>query len=213
MSENFNSTETILLTTISINSQNQSKPSNLLSILIIVLLTTIGLTGNSIACFLLSRPKLMKETLFHYYFYNSIGGMIGIILIWGHFLPIYLNIEWTSIYCKIYLYFAFSGYQVYPWVNALNSIDRFISLKYPTKFPFRKKFIYHHLAMWIVILISFTTNFPYILYEVRNPDGTDFKCYIENESLALYISAYSLVISNLSPFCVILYSYTLLDSC
>ena len=108
--------------------------------------------------------------------------------------------------CKIYLYFGFVGYHIYPWINVLNSIDRLFSLKYPTKFKFRKQFKYHGIAIALIIFIVFSINVPYIIYEVRNKNGTDFKCKINNDLVALIITSVGFLWSICLPCCIMIAS-------
>ena len=199
MTEYLNSTSSIVLS----SSQDSN---NTLSAIVILSLTITGVIGNAIGCYILSTPKLKKETIFHYFYINSIIGLVGIFLIWVHFIPRYFNMDITDIYCKIYLYFGFVGYHMYPWINVLNSIDRLFSLKYPTKFKFRKQFKYHGIAIALIILIVFSINVPYIIYQVRNKNGTDFKCKINNDLVALIITSVGFLWSICLPCCIMIAS-------
>jgi hypothetical protein len=203
MSEYFNTTTLIILNSNQDLDSVLSKKS-ILSKTVIVFLTIIGFAGNAIGCYILS--KLKKETIFHYFYINNIIGFVGIFLIWLHFIPIYFNMNITDMYCKIYLYFGFSGYYVYPWINVLNSIDRLFSLKYPQKFKFRKQFKYHRIAIAVIIFIILGINVPYIIYEGRNENGVDFMCYIENDLIALYLTANGFFWSIFLPSCLMLAS-------
>jgi hypothetical protein len=186
--------------------------SNIISTVAGLVLTIIGVFGNLAGCFILSKQKFKSHTPFHYFYINCVLSLIIITYIWGHFIPIFFDIEWINIYCKTYFYFGNILLQFNPWINVLNSIDRLFSLKYPTKFLIRKQFKYHIILIFIIVLIAFLINIPFIIYEGKNVNyiSSDFHCSIENELASYLISGTNFIISCLVPFCIMLTSTTLI---
>ena len=129
------------------------------------LLSIIGIVGNSITLYVLTRPNFIKEPMFRYLIINTLIGSIGIFFIWVQSLPVIFNWSVNDTYCKIYIYLCTIGYDSFPWVNAINSIDRLLSLKYPHKFIFRKKFRNQALVLSSIFLIAIVTDVTQLVFE------------------------------------------------
>ena len=85
--------------------------------------------------------------------------------IWIQALPVLFEWRVDDTYCKVFMYFSTIGHDLFPWVIAINSIDRLLSFKYPQKFLFRKKFQYQALIISSIILILMLVNITQIIFQ------------------------------------------------
>ena len=167
--------------------------------------TIIALIGNSLVFYILTRLKFLKETIFRYFIASQTVATLIFMLVWVHTLRVVFSWNVAEYYCKIYVYFLSVAYCFYPWISVLNSIDRLLSVKYRSKFKFRKEIKYQLLALGIVLTSIMFTNIPYLFYEV--PSET--KCIINNNTIGFYISLETLAISCFIPFIVKLFITTI----
>jgi hypothetical protein len=129
------------------------------------LLTIIGTIGNIITFYILTRKKFIQEPIYRYFIINSIISLIAIMFIWIQALPVLFEWRVDDTYCKIFMYLSTIGHDLFPWVIAINSIDRLLSFKYPQKFLFRKKFQYQALIISSIILILMLVNITQIIFQ------------------------------------------------
>ena len=104
-----------------------------------VVLTVIGLFGNLLVVYILRKPQFSNKSIFRYLVATSINNCLVLMTLWPYTLSgVYVNFI-SSISCKFIQYFGYLFYLVCPGILVINSIDRLISVKYPTRYKFRKR--------------------------------------------------------------------------
>ena len=161
-----------------------------------ILLTIVGLFGNSLVFYILSRPKFIKEMIFRYFIISEVVGCLNIILVWLLLIPSLTNWNFPVVYCKILTYLMYCTYNFYPWCSVLNSIDRFISVKYQAKFKFRKELKNQLLVVAGCFMVFMLTNIPFILYEEKN---SNVFCMIIDVNIGFKIYLVQLIVSSILP--------------
>ena len=176
----------------------------------LIVLTIIGIIGNSLVFYILTRKKFLKESIFRYFIASEIVASLSLVLVWMHYVPILLKWDVPVLFCKIYSTMLSVFYSFYPWISVLNSIDRLLTLKYPFGFKFIKKFKYQASALLIVLLALILVNIPRVLYieKKENPK----LCVFNDLKIGLFISVENLFISNIIPLIIMLISTFLIIS-
>jgi hypothetical protein len=165
-----------------------------------VLVIVIGLIGNSLIFYILTRPKFLKVPTFRYFLVNEVIDMIGIALMLTWLIQSSIKWKATALFCKIWEYVAYTCYNMYPCVNSMNSIDRLLSIKYSRRFGFRYKLKFQAIIVLIIILISLVYNVPYFIQV-----GIDeiFTCaYSAAPIIALSTFLVNFFLTNVIPFIV-----------
>jgi hypothetical protein len=129
-----------------------------------ILFTMFAFIGNSFAIFVLKKPKFLEVPLFRYLIVSTIVETISVSFIWASGFPNAFGINSYDINCKMYVYLSISFLQIGPWINVLGSIDRYLSVKHPTKFHFRKQFKFQACFVLLIFGLIFLINIPYFVY-------------------------------------------------
>ena len=173
-----------------------------------VLFIIIGLIGNSLIFYILTRPKFLKVSAFRYFLVNDVIDMIGIALVIAWIIQSKINWVTTALFCKIWEYIGYTCYNIYPCINALNSIDRILSIKYARRFSFRKKFKFQAFVVSIIIFILMSYDAIYFYYVNLSPI---YVCgFSENYFTAFYVYLSNILLTNLLPFCISMISTSLI---
>ena len=128
-----------------------------------IVLTAVGVSGNLFVLFVLRKKEFQKETLFRYYFLATFSDIINVLFIWTNNQPDLFLINTNRIACKFNNYLTMVVYSLSHWIIMISSLDRFISVKWSTKFFFRKKIkcqVLSTFAAFAMITIAYT---PYLL--------------------------------------------------
>ena len=99
-----------------------------------LVLITIGIFGNSIVFYILTRPKLIKETVYRYFIVTEVVDALNLTLVLIWFIAEVFKIITGILTYKILQSVAYLLFDLYPWISTLNSIDRLLSIKYRSKF-------------------------------------------------------------------------------
>ena len=111
----------------------------------------------------------------------------------------------SYMFCNVMTYILHTLYDLYPWISAINSIDRVFSLKYPSKFKFFKKFKYQALTISIILAALLLINVPHYLYD-DSSNTTLSLCNINSPNIGFYLYLANLIISMVLPFVIMLFS-------
>ena len=136
---------------------------NALSILAILFII-IGLISNPLVLYILTRPKFLVESIFRYFTITVIIDSLNLIEYCLLGLPIIFKWEPSFIFCQITEYIGFVLLSFESFINTLNSFDRLFSVKYITKFNWRKKFKYQAILVIILFLLAAACNSPRVIY-------------------------------------------------
>jgi hypothetical protein len=129
-----------------------------------ILFTVFALIGNSLVIIVLTKPKFLEIPFFRYLIVATIVETISASFIWASGFPNVFGINSYDINCKMYVYLSFVFLQFGPWINVLGSIDRYFSIKHPTKFHFRKQFKFQAFSVLIIFGSIILINVPYLVY-------------------------------------------------
>ena len=166
-------------------------------------LTLIAIFGNALSFYILSRPKFIKVSMFRYFIYVFFMATLSLTLMWMQFIPLLLKWQPPVLYCKIFIYFVYIGYNFYPWIHVLNSFDRLLLVKYSKRFVKFHKTKYQLLAVSLVFFIFCFTSLPYALFETSSNQTV---CTLTERSIGFYLSLQSLILSNFIPIFLMLLS-------
>ena len=132
------------------------------------LLTIVGIIGNSIVLYIITRKGFIKETMFRYYIVVQVVDILGLIMIWFWYVPIFFGFGVSDLFCKIVEYILYIMYSFYSWVNLLTSTDRLLSVMYPHDFLIRKAFKFQALAVATLFIFSIMINVPNFLFHSKS---------------------------------------------
>ena len=163
-----------------------------------IVFSCIGIVGNSLSVFILTRPKLLKESIFRYFLVIEITNLISIILLWVWFIPIVLKWEINNIFCKIMEFIGYTIYTFAAWISTLNALDRLIAFNYAHKFLFRKKLKVQLMAIISILITACLVNTPTIIYFEKSNDSSI--CSFNDKYAALYTYSEMLILIDIIPF-------------
>jgi hypothetical protein len=115
-----------------------------------ITISIIGLVGNTLVFYILTRPKFLKQSIFRYFLVTTGNNSFVLLTMWFYCMPDLFLMNSNSLSCKLTQYFGYLFYQFCPWIIVLNSFDRYLSVHFPTKFEFRTKLKYQVLALSII---------------------------------------------------------------
>ena len=174
-----------------------------------------GLIGNFLAFIVFSRKKFHNTSSYVYLRFQCLNDSFVLIISLPELLNIFfgINLEFYQFYCKINLYLAYSTITVSNWLLVIISIDRYLTIRYPTKFTFKNKHKYQLLVSIMIILCNFIINIPMIIFRdlkqtiafdnLTNLTFIDSKCV--NDIKLVWFDLFTLSNGVLFPFlCMIL---------
>jgi len=176
----------------------------LYSIPIIIL---IGLITN-LFCLIIFRGKKFKNTIFStYYTFYVIFEIIIQTTIIKFFLQETLKINFSilsNFSCKFTVFFTFVNYPIASWLLVIISIDRYLSISFPSKYLFRKKNLFQNLTCSFVIGFNLCLYIPYLfgfVQQIKLNETNQTKTY-EKTCLTprLWMDFIDLFQSTLIPF-------------
>ena len=163
-----------------------------------VIMTSIGLLGNSLSIYIMSRPKLRDITIFRYLMVAMVNDSLVLGTMWISTLPyIFLS---DSLSCKISTYFAYLFQSFSGWILVVSLTDRLISVKYPTKFKFRNVFKYQSLIFITIFTIICLLYVPFSLYFDMYESSNQTSCLTADDQTNFYLNVCSFLIGILFPF-------------
>ena len=195
--------------------------SNYFSIGSAVFVTFFGLIGNSIVLYILSNKMFRDVPMFRYFIITTIFQMLQLIFVWMPELPIIdSNLTFyttSSLNCKFLSYLTFAINEFTIWISVFNSIDRYVSIKYPNQFSFRKNFKFQIVILAVVFLLSLTLYSPYyyfydVVFNSGNDNSTDLFafCMVADPKASLWLDMLNLIFCALLPFLVMIISSSLI---
>jgi hypothetical protein len=144
-----------------------------------VILTFVGLIGNTWTCYIFTRKKFRKVSMFFYLAVSNISNLLLMLTVW----PISLTTEAfkfksLSFSCKFFSFMMFFLSDLGPCMLLLSSLDRLASVKYSRKFQFRNKLKFQLLAVLVVIILLVILNMPLLITLDLVPFGLNNVTYI-----------------------------------
>lgn len=135
-----------------------------LKIAVPVILTAIGLSGNSWTLFIYTRPCFKNKSVFRYLIISIVSNTLVLISLWPYILfEIFIEyINRTS--CKVIQYFGNLFYLYCPWILVVISIDHLFSIKFPNRYKFRRKLKFQAKLLTIIFIIITILTTPFYWY-------------------------------------------------
>lgn len=173
-----------------------------------ILLTAIGLVGNTIVIFILLQKQFRKVSLFRYLIMATIIDTLNFLFIWPANHPNFFYLNRIPIICKLFQYLSYVVYQLSVWIIVLSSIDRFLAVKYSHKFHSRNKFKYQSGAVFIIFVVLMLVDIPFFLsYDVYEHGNETFCGYNPSSiSIGFYMDLLNSFISTFVPFVLMILS-------
>ena len=176
-----------------------------------VVLTVIGLFGNLLVVYILRKPQFSNKSIFRYLVATSINNCLVLMTLWPYTLSgVYVNFI-SSISCKFIQYFGYLFYLVCPGILVINSIDRLISVKYPTRYKFRKRKKFQLFVLLTIFICMIILNIPFYLYNDVNTDNPIRSiCSITDPHIKYNIDQIFSLITLFIPFIITVLSMVLI---
>ena len=167
------------------------------------ILTTVGLIGNLLVLFILTRKKFRSVSMFRYYSFVTAIETLQIPIIWVYNFPDFFNFNENELVCKLIQFFSNLLAVFVTWMPAIISFDRFVSVIYPTKFLFRNKFNFQLVILACLFLSSSILSSPlYYFDEIFLVQNVSQCGYTENPWTGIQIDISLLFLSLLIPFSI-----------
>ena len=167
-----------------------------------ICITTIGISGNGLVLFILTRPLFHKESLFRYLIIATIADTINVLFVWPDYFPEWFLIKKLNISCKVFHYLINIPFQFSAWVLVLSSIDRYLAVLNSKKFNFRLKLKFQIFASLILFATIACVNLPIFFYS----DVKYNNCGHINYSIAFLVDLFGLLMAVVIPFILMILS-------
>ena len=166
-------------------------------------LTFVGIIGNSLVLFILTRKKFRSISMFRYYSFVTVFETLQIPIIWIYIFSDFILINKYEIVCKLTQYFSNLFGVFLSWMSAIISIDRYIGVKYSTKYLFRNNFGFQFTIIACLLLVSSMVSVPYYYFDNIYSLGNVTQCnYAEDPWIGIKLDIVLLVAYLLSPFSI-----------
>ena len=186
------------------------------SLIAAIVLTIVGVIGNPIVFFILTKSRFRNVSIFRYSIVSVVNDSFVLITMWPYNFPEAFQMNTSSISCKLSQYFGYLFYQFCSWIIVLSSIDRLLSVKYATRFQFRNKLKYQALALSVIFVVILFLDIPFYSYfDIHVQSNNSTLCATNDIFIQFYIDLTNLLISTIIPFfimvlCTILIGHTLI---
>ena len=169
----------------------------------------IGFITNIISFVIFSR-KRFENTIFSTYFrfylvFEIINPIFPINKMFELNFEMYFGLI-SDFCCKLRRFFSNFNSSNTPWFLVIISLDRFLSIAYPTRFLLRKKPIFQILISFFIIGINFGLYTPFWFYHLRQntKNKTNQTSIISNECFSpiTWLKFTNLVQEFVIPFCL-----------
>jgi hypothetical protein len=147
-------------------------------------ITLIGLITNFISFVIFSR-KRFNNTIFSTYFrfsliFETFNLILPINKMFESNFGMYFSLI-SNFCCTFRKFYAYSNYSIAAWLLAVISLDRYLSISYPAKFLYRKKFIFQKLTCCFIIGYNYCFYIPYWFFTIK-----EIKTNRTNQTLITY---------------------------
>jgi hypothetical protein len=169
-------------------------------------ITFIGLITNSLS-FIIFSCKRFQKTIFSTYFrlylvFVSISLILSINKMLESNFNIYLS-KISDIACKLRVFFSYVNYPIAAWLLVVISLDRYLTIAFPVKFSFHKRFQFQMLICCFIVGFNFCIFIPYLfnyLQKIESNGTIQIKC----TTLNIWVELIDYLESTLIPFCLMI---------
>lgn len=180
---------------------------NLFNLVTGVILTIVGLTGNGLVTYVLSRKKFLEISMFRYFLISVIFQTFRIFMFWPFDAPGLLVA--TLFTCHLFEFLSIFLKHYVAYIEVIISVDRYISVIHPHSIHQRNKFKFQLtiLTIFFIVLIPICAPhyYYYVLYLVP-AQNTTFNCNIRDILAHKWLIFYELFFEVLVPFVVVFYT-------
>ena len=156
------------------------------------IISFVGLVTNTLSFVIFSHKKF-QNTIFYIYFrfilfFDILCMMIPINKFFESNLNIYIR-DMNDSLCKFRYYYIYVVYPISGWGLVIISIDRFVSIAYPSRYLIRKRTIFQILVCLFILAYNLIYYIPMLFYYLKatskfnnatNRTTTTYKCTNQN---------------------------------
>jgi hypothetical protein len=127
-------------------------------------ITLIGIIANSLSFLIFSRKRFYNTIFSTYFRFYLVVQTINISFSINRLLETNLNIFFVKISnftCKFRYFFFYANFAIASWFLVIISLDRYLSIAYPAKFFYRKKFIFQIFVSICIISYNICVYIPF----------------------------------------------------
>ena len=170
--------------------------------------TTVSVLGNSIILYVLSKYEFRRQSTFRYLFIGTIFNTINANYLWPIF--IYNYYFYNEIFCRLFNYIIRVTHLCSSWINVINSIDTFCTVKYYSRFLFRKTFYFQIISFLLIFILSCFFAVPFYFFDFNQFSvcGPIYMSYIIDTCLDYYYMALFIVIPFIISITINYLTYT-----
>ena len=181
------------------NSTQNIINSDLFNLVSSITVSAVALIGNSIVFYILTKKEFLKESVFRCLFIGTIFNTINALHIWPSNYPDFF-LKNKSLFSCILINYVSAVFDTFSaWMIVLTSTDIYLTVKYPTKFLFRKKINYQMIIISILFILFCSLYSPYFIYTTIDPN---YGCIAVSFEIAFYINLYFLILFTVLPFII-----------
>ena len=163
-----------------------------------IILTVVGLPGNSITILILSRRKMRNVSMFRYLIVSMVNDSLVLVTMWFSTLPEIFKTDVTS--CKLSLYLSNLFYNCSAWIVILSLTDRLITVKCPTKFKFRSQFKFQFIILFTIFMIMTIATIPFYVYYDIHTQFNLTNCMTRSPQTEFFVEFFGALVGVIIPF-------------
>ena len=129
------------------------------------IITIVGLLGNSVVLFILSRKKFRHISMFRYYFVSVVFDSIRILTLMPHNLADLFRINVYSIVFKLANYTSNVIALFVSFINIIASVDRYVNTVHHHKYKIHRRIKFQVVILSAALVLSFGIEFPLLFFE------------------------------------------------
>ena len=164
-----------------------------------ILIFMIGIIGNSIVFYILTRQEFLKNSFFRYVLISTGFDALNSLQIIPFTFKDFFKISELLISCELCFYIINITLTMSPWMNVLISIDVFVMIKYPHRFNFRKKLKFQIAICTSLFITVGLINLPNLFYSAIDPL---IGCTSPNQEISFYINLFNMILQIIAPFII-----------
>ena len=172
-----------------------------------IILTAICLIGNTTVIYIFLKPEFQKVPMFNYLIASTVASTLNLLANWPTVYRDQFFIDKLSISCKMFYFFFYVPFQMTPWLLTLSSLDRYLSVKYPTSLRFRNKIKYQYLAIMLLTISICFINIPIVIY---HDIGAKSGCSTTSFAVQFKLDIFNLLFATLIPFVLMIFTTSLI---
>ena len=156
--------------------------------------TIASFLGNSIILYVLSKHEFRKQSTFRYLFIGTVFNTINANYLWA--IIFFTYNFYDEIHCRLFNYIIRVTHFCSSWINVTNSIDTFCTVKYYSRFLFRKKFYFQIILILLIFILSCFFAVPFYFFDFKQFTicGPAFMSGIIDTCLDFYYTALFVII-------------------